>query len=302
LYSIPSRACSLTVLAPDQVGELTDVISVLPVTLVPVSSGPTSPGGMKWCFRPTPLLYFQQRRSRTLPENFMPRLRLRSIKCFEQQETFTDELYVTFNGTKRSLPNMKRFVTQSLNDEFLFTGTHGLRLYENDGDHWYDRDDFIAAHDIPTAPGDYRFVFKGDGAEYAMDVSVIADSQPATLAILRLNTITCLEQAEFFTDELYVTFNGRKRSLPNMTKGQTTPLSDEFLFDGSSHLSLFENDGDHWYDRDDFIGTHRIDPSPADYTLTYEALVLDGRNPFGGAYPAKYELDVSVLPVEPTFL
>src|SRR4051794_19601730 len=62
------------------------------------------------------------------------------------------------------------------------------------------------------------------------------------MAILKLRSITCLGQAETFTDELYVTFNGTKRSLPNMKKGQTKALSDEFLFSGSRQLSLFEND------------------------------------------------------------
>jgi hypothetical protein len=229
----------------------------------------------------------------------MPRLRLRSIKCIDQQETGTDELYLTFNGRKRSLPNMKRGVTQGLNDEFIFTGTQQLRLFENDGDHWYDRDDFIAANAISDAAGDFSLRFKGDGAEYAMSVSVIPDSQPPMPAILRLNSIQCLEQAETFTDELYVTFNGTKRALPNMTRGQVETLSDEFMFDGFAQLSMFENDGDHWYDRDDFIGTHTITVSPGDRTLLFEAVALDGRNPFGGAYPAKYELNVSILPVGP---
>jgi hypothetical protein len=229
----------------------------------------------------------------------MPRLRLRSIRCVDQQETFTDELYVTFNGRKRSLPNMTLGVTQSLNDEFIFTGTQQLRLYENDGDHWYDRDDFIASHPIAPTSGDWPLTFKGDGAEYAMDVSVIPDSQPPMPSILRLDSITCLEQAETFTDELYLTFNGTKRALPNMTKGQTKTLRDELMFEGSSHLTMFENDGDHWYDRDDFIGTHLITSSPRNLTLTFEAPALLGRNPFGGAYPAKYELNVTVLSAGP---
>ena len=38
-------------------------------------------------------------------------------------------------------------------------------------------------------------------------------------AILHLRSITCLHQAETFTDELYVTFNGTKRSLPNIDSG-----------------------------------------------------------------------------------
>jgi hypothetical protein len=79
-------------------------------------------------------------------------------------------------------------------------------------------------------------------------------------AILRLNSITCLEQAETFTDEMHVTFNGTKRALPNMTRSQTKTLSDEFMFKGFAQLAMFENDGDHWYDRDDFIGTHPRSP------------------------------------------
>lgn len=231
----------------------------------------------------------------------MPRLRLRSIHCIDQQETGKDELYLTFNGRKRALPNMKRGVTQGLNDEFIFTGTQELRLFENDGDHWYDRDDFIGANPISDASaGDFTVNFKGDGAHYALTVSVIPDSQPPRPAILRLNSIQCLEQAETFTDELYVTFDGAKRSLPNMTKGQVKMLSDEFIFDGFAQLTLFENDGDHWYDRDDFIGTHRIDDSLGDRTLLFEAAALDGgSNPFGGGFPAKYELNVSILPVGP---
>lgn len=109
------------------------------------------------------------------------------------------------------------------------------------------------------------------------------------MAILKLTSITCLGQAETFTDELYVTFNGTKRSLPSMTQGQTELLGDEFLFEGSRHLSLFENDGDHWYDRDDFIATHTITISPADLTLDFKATS-------GNALGAHYALSVSITP------
>jgi hypothetical protein len=108
-------------------------------------------------------------------------------------------------------------------------------------------------------------------------------------AILRLKSITCIESAETFTDELYVTFNGTKRSLPNMTTGQTETLGDEFLFEGSSDLSLFENDGDHWYDRDDFIASHTITESPDEPTLKFIATS-------GNALPANYTMDVSITP------
>jgi hypothetical protein len=108
-------------------------------------------------------------------------------------------------------------------------------------------------------------------------------------AILRLKSITCIETAETFKDELYVTFNGTKESLPNMTQGQAETLGDEFLFVGSSDLSLFENDGDHWWDRDDFIAKHTITESPAELTLDFTATS-------GNALPAHYTMDVSITP------
>ena len=111
----------------------------------------------------------------------MPRLRLRSIRCVDQQETFTDELYVTFNGRKRSLPNMTLGVTQSLNDEFIFTGTQQLRLYENDGDHWYDRDDFIASHTITQSPDDVTLDFNatsGNAIDAYYKISVTISPGP----------------------------------------------------------------------------------------------------------------------------
>jgi len=221
-------------------------------------------------------------------------LRLRDITCLEQAETFTDELYVTFNGTKRSLPNMTRGQTKPLSDEFLFDGSRELSLFENDGDHWYDRDDFIAKHTITQVPADVTLEFESTsgqaiGAHYTLSVSITPDPPVHMSAILRLREITCLEQAETFTDELYVTFNGTKRSLPNMTQGQTKPLSDEFLFEGSRELSLFENDGDHWYDRDDFIAKHTITQVPADVTLEFKATS-------GHGVPGHYQLTVSITP------
>jgi ribosomal protein S17E len=224
-------------------------------------------------------------------EIHMAILRLRSITCIQQAETFTDELYVTFNGTKRSLPNMTQGQTKTLSDEFLFEGSRELSLFENDGDHWYDRDDFIAKHTITTSPGDSTLDFNATsgnalGAQYSLSVSI---DPPIQTAILRLRSITCIQQAETFTDELYVTFNGTKRSLPNMTQGQTKTLSDEFLFEGSRELSLFENDGDHWYDRDDFIAKHTITTSPGDSTLDFNATG-------GNAEPAQYSLSVSITP------
>ena len=222
----------------------------------------------------------------------MARLILNSITCIETAETFGDELYVTFNGTKRSLPNMTAGHTKVLGQEFVFTGSPRLNLFENDGDHWYDRDDFIAGHTITTSPGGLTLDFKATSgnalpAYYQLNVSV--DPAPTT-AILALNSITCIETAETFGDELYVSFNGTKRSLPNMNDGQIEPLGQEFVFTGSQRLNLFENDGDHWYDRDDFIAGHTITTSPGDMTLVFKATS-------GNARPAHYEINLSVRPV-----
>jgi hypothetical protein len=222
-------------------------------------------------------------------------LHLRSITCIETAESFGDELYVTFNGTKRSLPNMTQGQTKPLSDEFIFEGSPELSLFENDGDHWYDRDDFIAKHTITESPADTTLEFKatsgsqGSPGHYALNVSITTDKTVPTSAILRLRSITCVKTAETFGDELYVTFNGTKRSLPNMTRGQTETLSDEFIFQGTQELSLFENDGNHWYDRDDFIDKETIPPLPADTTLDFESHE-------GGAEDAHYTLSVSIIP------
>lgn len=218
-------------------------------------------------------------------------LKLKSITCLDTAETGADELYVTFNGTKRSLPNMTQGQIKSLNDEFTFEGSETLSLYENDGNHWYDRDDFIAKHTITESSGEITLDFKGTSgnaidAHYTISASVDARQRP-TIALLRLKSINCIETAESFTDELYVTFNGTKIFLPNMTPGQTSRLNNEILFDVTSDLSLFENDGDHWYDRDDFIAKQTITKTPAEKTLEFKATS-------GNGAPGHYEISVSI--------
>jgi len=222
----------------------------------------------------------------------MARLILNSITCIETAETFGDELYVTFNGTKRSLPGMTEGQTKPLGQEFTFTGPARLNLFENDGDHWYDRDDFIAGHMIQTAPGEQTLEFQATSgnalpAHYTMSVSV--DPAPTT-AVLVLDSIQCVDTAETFGDELYVTFNGTRRSLPNMDPGDNEQLGLQFVFTGTRPLSLFENDGDHWYDRDDFIGSNAITTTPGSRTLTFKATS-------GHGVPAHYEINVTVSPV-----
>ena len=221
----------------------------------------------------------------------MARLVLNSITCINASEVGDDELYVTFNGTKRSLPDMREGKTHALGQEFIFSGSPSLNLFEDDGNHWYDRDDFITSHTITTKPGDLTLDYKATSgnaldAHYLLDVSV---DPVSTTAILKLKSITCVEAAETFGDELYVTFNGTRFALPNMDDGQTKSLGHEFVFTGSPVLSLFENDGDHWYDRDDFIDSDVITRSPGDRTLDLKATG-------GHGAPGHYELNVNVRP------
>jgi len=77
-----------------------------------------------------------------------------------------------------------------------------------------------------------------------------------------------------------------------MTQGRTEVLHHEYQFDGSAALSLFEDDGDHWWDRDDFIGTQTITDSQAqgDLPLYFKA---SGGNAAG----AHYILTVRIIPV-----
>jgi hypothetical protein len=111
-------------------------------------------------------------------------------------------------------------------------------------------------------------------------------------ATLHLKSITCYQQAETGYDELYLTFTGKKISLKHMTRGDTHVLSGDYDFDGSAPLALFENDGDHWYDRDDFIASQTITESqtPDDFPLEFHATSDNAKG-------ARYELVVNVTPV-----
>ncbi|MBK9555679.1 MAG: hypothetical protein IPO47_07570 [Bacteroidetes bacterium] len=225
----------------------------------------------------------------------MALLKLKSITCISQAEFFTDELFVTFNGTKINLPDMNQGETKSLNIEFTFQGSQQLSLFEDDGDHWYDGDDFIAKHTINETTNDFTLDFESTSGEaidahYTISVSVDSEQATPSTARLRLNSISCIEQAETFTDELYVTFNGVKRGLPSMTKGEVKTLSDEFIFEGSPVLSLFEDDGNHWYDSDDFIAKHTITQSALNTTLEFKATG-------GNGHPGHYLISVTVTPM-----
>src|SRR5262245_39768183 len=107
---------------------------------------------------------------------------------------------------------MNQDQTKALSGELLFMASPLLSLFENDGDHWYDRDDFIGKHTITETPGDSTQIGRASCrksiyTQYAVSVRITQEPTRQTTAILRVGSITCFEQAETFTDELYVTFN-----------------------------------------------------------------------------------------------
>lgn len=227
----------------------------------------------------------------------MATLKIKSITCLDTAETGADELYFTFNGTKQSLPNMTPGSTKELNYEFVFNGTQSLNLYENDGDHWYDRDDHIDSHYINGTSREFSMEFKSnsDDAHYIITATVNESENPVT-ARLQLLSITCNNTSEFLSDELYVTFNGTKVNLPNMTPGDTRMLNSEFLFTSESELCLFEGDGNHWYDRDDFIGKQTISKRSGE-----KSLVFTGKSEFNTS-EAYYTINVRISIPDPGFM
>jgi hypothetical protein len=62
---------------------------------------------------------------------------------------------------------------QLLSAQYSFGESVLLNLFENDGNHWYDRDDFIAGHKLTDSPGHLTLDFIGNGAHYQMDADIL---------------------------------------------------------------------------------------------------------------------------------
>jgi hypothetical protein len=106
-------------------------------------------------------------------------------------------------------------------------------------------------------------------------------------AALKINSITCIDQNEISQDEPYLDFNGQRIWSGNMSQGDTVNLSSvgPFIFEGSASLSLFEDDGNHWYDHNDYLGTYTISEAQAPAGVFSLDFALDGH----------YRLDVDVM-------
>jgi hypothetical protein len=112
---------------------------------------------------------------------------------------------------------------------------------------------------------------------------------------LKIWSIACIDEQEAGGDEPYLNFNGISNvweSDGDMTQGEIQAPPAVFEFNGASaDLSLWEDDGDHWYDRNDHFGTETIYASQAgqpafslDYTTDnahYTVLAQVAFDPFG---------------------
>lgn len=114
------------------------------------------------------------------------------------------------------------------------------------------------------------------------------------MSVLKIKSLTVNDQNEISEDEPYILVDGRQVWNGHMSTGDTVrfntnPATNEddlspIRFDKMARISLWEDDGDHWYDRNDHLGTHAVYSSQApqgelsleftgggaDYLMTYD--------------------------------
>jgi hypothetical protein len=84
-------------------------------------------------------------------------------------------------------------------------------------------------------------------------------------AVVRINGISvhCTAQNETGEDEIYLKFNGSRVNMGNFVNNTTRAVGTILQFaSGPITVTLFEDDGDHWYDGDDNWGSNTAQPGP----------------------------------------
>jgi hypothetical protein len=88
------------------------------------------------------------------------------VHCYKQNETGQDEIFLKFNGTRLNMGNFTSgAATTFTSTSYIFTGTNvTVELWEDDGNHFYDHDDFWESHTF-TSNGDWdmRSTLVNDG-------------------------------------------------------------------------------------------------------------------------------------------
>jgi hypothetical protein len=84
-------------------------------------------------------------------------------------------------------------------------------------------------------------------------------------AALKLISIECVNDNEWFGDEPFLNFNGGKIWSGGMGTGDTKSLAgmDPIVFNGAADVSLFEEDLGFWPDQDDYLGSFTVTEAQA---------------------------------------
>jgi hypothetical protein len=80
-----------------------------------------------------------------------------SVHCKAQNETGEDEIYLKFNNTRVNMGSFVNNTTRATATILVAaSGPFTVTLFEDDGDHWYDRDDNWGSNTV-THAGSYTF-------------------------------------------------------------------------------------------------------------------------------------------------
>ena len=64
------------------------------------------------------------------------------VLCYNQNELGEDEIYLKFSGLRVNMGNFSNGVQRTVSTSAIFASLPiSVELWEDDGDHWYDRDD-----------------------------------------------------------------------------------------------------------------------------------------------------------------
>ena len=110
---------------------------------------------------------------------------LESIVCNDQNEISEDEPYILINGVKVWEGDMSQgegITFQSENpadsnyvDPFPFAKTATVKLFEDDGNHWWDKNDFLGekkAYSWQAGDENLSMTFTGDDANYTLQFAI----------------------------------------------------------------------------------------------------------------------------------
>jgi hypothetical protein len=71
------------------------------------------------------------------------------VLCYNQNELGQDEIYLKFSGVRVNMGSFSNGVQRTVSTSLIFASLPiSVELWEDDGDHWYDRDDLWASTSV----------------------------------------------------------------------------------------------------------------------------------------------------------